>query len=77
MFEFQFDNVADFLDMGGNALYVWASYGFFAIVMAWNLIQPRMERRKVMQLLKARRQREAARESNYPTGEEQSDAQRT
>ena len=77
MFEFQFEGLAGFLNMGGYALYVWVSYGFFAVVMAWNLIQPQRDRRKVMKLLKARRQREATRESNYPKGEEQTDAQRT
>lgn len=70
MFEFQFDGLADFLDMGGYALYVWASYAFFAVVMAWNLIQPQRDRRKVMKLLKARQQREAARNGDYPTREE-------
>ncbi len=77
MFEFQFESLADFLDMGGNALYVWVSFGFFAVVMAWNLIQPQRDRRKVMKLLKARRQREAARNDRYPEREEHSDAQRT
>lgn len=60
---FQFDSIADFLDMGGYAFYVWVAYGAFVVVMGWNLIQTRVERRKTLQLLKARRQREAALQS--------------
>lgn len=60
MLEFQFDSFADFLAMGGYAFYVWTAYGCFFLVMGWNLIQPRIERRKVLQLLKARQQRELA-----------------
>ena len=59
MFEFQFDSLAGFLAMGGYAFYVWAAYGCFFIVMGWNLIQPRIERRRVVKLLQARQQREA------------------
>jgi heme exporter protein D len=57
--EFQFDGMQDFLAMGGYAFYVWISYLFFALVVAWNLIQPRIERRKLLLLHKARMQREA------------------
>lgn len=58
MFEFQFDSLAGFFAMGGYAFYVWAAYGCFFIVMGWNLIQPRIERRRLLKLLKARQQRE-------------------
>lgn len=57
--EIQFDSLADFLAMGGYAFYVWISYAFFFVVMGWNLIQPRLERRRVLRLLKAKRQRES------------------
>lgn len=57
--EFQFSSLADFLDMGGYAFYVWISYAFFFVVMGWNLVQPRLERRRVLRLLKAKRQRES------------------
>jgi heme exporter protein D len=60
MFDFQFDSLGDFLAMGGYAYVVWGSYGFFAIVMVWNLIQPRLDRRNVIRLLKARMQRESS-----------------
>ena len=57
--EFQFEGIQDFLDMGGYAFYVWISYAFFAVIVAWSLIQPRIARRKLLQLHKARMQREA------------------
>lgn len=61
--EFQFTSLADFLDMGGYAFYVWSSYVFFAVVMGWNLVAPLLERRKVIILLKARMERDASRSS--------------
>jgi heme exporter protein D len=57
--DFQFDGIQDFLDMGGYAFYVWMSYAFFALIVAWSLIQPRLARRKLLQLHRARMQREA------------------
>ncbi len=57
--EFQFEGIQDFLSMGGYAFAVWVSYAFFAVVVLWSLIQPRIERRKLLQLHKARMQREA------------------
>lgn len=70
--DFQFDGLADFLDMGGYAFYVWMSYLFFAVVMAWNLIQPRLQRRKVLKLIKARMQRESTRQHPQARAEEHS-----
>jgi len=57
--EFQFEGVQDFLDMGGYAFAVWTSYLAFALVVIWSLISPRIARRKLLQLHKARMQREA------------------
>lgn len=57
--EFQFDGMQDFFSMGGYAFYVWISYAFFALVVMWSLLQPRIARRKLLQLHKARMQREA------------------
>lgn len=66
--EFQFESLADFLAMGGDAAFVWASYAVFMAFIAWNLIQPRLQRRKTEQLLRARRQREAALQERAPEG---------
>lgn len=65
--EFQFDSISAFLDMGGHAIYVWSSYAFFAAVIAYNLIQPALARRKIIRQHRARGLREAARE---PTTQE-------
>lgn len=61
--EFQFESFADFLAMGGHAIYVWSSYGVFAAVIAFNLIQPAMEKRRILKNLRARSLREAAHET--------------
>jgi len=58
--EFQFESLGAFLAMGGDAAFVWASYAVFIAFIAWNLIQPRLQRRKTVLLLRARLQREAA-----------------
>lgn len=63
--EFQFGSFADFLAMGGDAAFVWASYAVFLAFIAWNLIQPRLQRRSLSRLLQARRQREAALQERY------------
>ncbi|HWK54238.1 MAG TPA: heme exporter protein CcmD [Hyphomicrobiales bacterium] len=68
--DFQFQSLADFLAMGGYALYVWLGYGFFFIVMGWNLIQPWRDRQKILKLLRARQQREAGWQDNRPVPEE-------
>lgn len=54
MLEFRFDSLHDFLAMGGHARYVWGSYLAFTLVVAWNFWQPRLERARVVRLLKAR-----------------------
>lgn len=69
--EFQFDSLGDFLAMGGYGFYVWLAYGFFVVVMGWNLIQSRQDRRRILKLLQARRQREAGRQEHRPGAEEQ------
>ncbi|WP_376690711.1 heme exporter protein CcmD [Wenzhouxiangella sp. EGI_FJ10409] len=30
------------------AFYVWTSYGLFAVIMAWQFIQPRLRRRRIL-----------------------------
>lgn len=62
--EIQFSSVSDFLAMGGYGLYVWSAYAFFAAVVAFNLLQPRLARRKFFRQQKARLQRESVRQEN-------------
>lgn len=54
MFEFQFDSVGDFLAMGGHGVFVWFSYLAFFAVVIWNYWQPRLERKRIVRLLRAR-----------------------
>jgi heme exporter protein D len=56
--EFRFDSIADFFAMGGYGLYVWVSYGFFAVVMGFNLWLPYRQRANTLRLLKARQLRQ-------------------
>lgn len=58
--EIQFDSFSDFLDMGGYAFYVWTAYFIAFVVLAANLVLPLRDRKRVLKLLKARMQREAA-----------------
>lgn len=62
--QFQFDSLGDFLSMGGDAAFVWGAYAFFALSIVWHMIQPGIERRRVVRLLKARLQREQGNKSN-------------
>jgi len=56
--EIQFSSLAEFLAMGGYAVYVWSAYGLFAAFLAACLIQPRLERRRILKQLRARLERE-------------------
>ncbi len=44
-----FDSLADFFAMGRHGLYVWLSYGFFLLVMMWNLLAPTLATRRAVQ----------------------------
>jgi heme exporter protein D len=41
-------SIADFLHMGGYALYVWSSYGLALLVLGGNLIAARRKRSKLL-----------------------------
>lgn len=58
--QFQFESAGDFFAMGGDAFFVWTSYAFFLLFIAWCLWLPRLQRRRVVRLIRARQQREAA-----------------
>ena len=45
---FQFDTVAEFLVMGGHGGYVWAAYGFSALVLVGLVFRPLRQRRKFL-----------------------------
>ena len=59
--EFQFQSFAEFLSIGGHAVYVWWSYGIFAAIFAYNILQPLLAKKRIIRQLQARLVREAAR----------------
>lgn len=67
--EIQFDSLRDFFNMGGYAFYVWFSYLFAIVVLGVNLLLPLRDRRRVMKLLKARMERDAAQSGQAEAGE--------
>ncbi len=44
------------------AFYVWTSYGLFAVIMAWQFLQPRLRRRRILAEL---REENALQSGNY------------
>ena len=53
---------SEFLHMGGYAVFVWSSYGIALVMVIANIVQPVMERKKVIARVKRAIKREAARE---------------
>lgn len=47
----QWLSVADFLNMGGYALYVWGSFGITALVVVAEIWQLRVKRRDILRNL--------------------------
>lgn len=42
-----FQNMADFLAMGGHGLYVWLAYGLSALILIYNVVAPILLRRQL------------------------------
>mgnify|MGYP003672763367 CR=1 FL=1 len=40
-----FASFSDFLAMGNHGLYVWMSYGFFVLILAWIWLDARLNRK--------------------------------
>ncbi len=53
-----FNTVSEFLAMGGHGLYVWLSYGLGAVLIAANLIVPKLSRNRLLAEQKRRLRRE-------------------
>jgi len=53
-----FESFSDFLAMGGHGLYVWLSFGLYAVLMLWLIIEPKMNLKKQVkeQFMKNRRE---------------------
>lgn len=43
-----FDSFSDFLAMGRHGLYVWLAYGVSFAIIAWNAVQPVLQRRRLL-----------------------------
>ena len=41
-------NMKEFFAMGGYAFYVWTSYGLAFVVLAFNIIQPLLQKRRAL-----------------------------
>ncbi len=53
-----FDSISDFFNMGGHALYVWSSYGIFALVILVNFLSPMLTRKNVIKNIERQMRRE-------------------
>ena len=49
-------SLADFLDMGGYALYVWGSFGMTAVVLGWEAVMLAQRRRRAADEVRSWRQ---------------------
>lgn len=52
-----FDNVNQFLAMGGHGLYVWLSYGAALAVVLYNVLSVRLELRRFLREARDRQRR--------------------
>ncbi|HEY6545373.1 MAG TPA: heme exporter protein CcmD [Dokdonella sp.] len=59
--------MAEFFDMGGYAAYVWPSYAVFFLVLAFEALAPRFQRKRVLAELRARLKRREARTGSPTT----------
>ena len=62
--ELQFESLAEFIAMGKHGFYVWLAFGLTALVISWNVLQPLLQRRRLIKQLKQQLRRE---KKNAPT----------
>ena len=62
----QWLSVADFLNMGGYAFYVWGSFGITALVAIFEIWQVRAQRRHILRNLFAQNESETDSLHNTP-----------
>jgi heme exporter protein D len=66
-----FETFAEFLAMGRHGSYVWSAYGITFAIVAWNVLQPWLQRRRLMReqaALLRREQRAATRDGDSAQG---------
>ena len=54
----EFNSFAEFIAMGRHGLYVWLSYGITAVIVAYNVVQPVLQRRRLLKEQAQRLRRE-------------------
>ena len=54
----EFNSFAEFIAMGKHGLYIWLSYGITAVIIAVNVVQPILRRRRLMKEQAQRLRRE-------------------
>lgn len=47
-----FDSLSDLIHMDGHGVYVWVSYGIFAIVFGLNIVAARVNRKQMIERTK-------------------------
>lgn len=53
-----FESFSDFIAMGGHGFYVWLSYAIALVVIVINIVNPAVQKKKVMSDLARRLRRE-------------------
>lgn len=61
---FQFENLSEFIGMGGHGTYVWSAYLISLLVMTWLVVSPLRRRQALMQEVVRQQRREAARQKD-------------
>ncbi|MBL4567883.1 MAG: heme exporter protein CcmD [Porticoccus sp.] len=64
---FRFENINDFIQMGGHGYYVWSAYLISLIALAWLVISPLVRRKQFMKEIARQQQRERARQQSTDT----------
>lgn len=52
-------NWSEFFNMGGYAVYVWPSYGLALIMVIFNVVSPKIQKRKTIARIKRAMKRES------------------
>ncbi|WP_067865018.1 heme exporter protein CcmD [Neptuniibacter marinus] len=53
-----FDSFSDFIAMGGHGFYVWLSYAIALVVVVINIVNPALQKKKIVSNLVRRLRRE-------------------
>lgn len=65
---FRFDSLGDFLYMQGHGVFVWSAYAISLLIMAWLVLSPWIQQRRLRQQLQRQYRREATRAESNPAG---------